>query len=358
MSELRYQTEVSDFKFGAILLAMEAMLPRFISALPDGVARASLPTPFRVGHVNCYLLTDAPVTLIDPGTLEQGSLEALAAFLREHGLAFTDVEQVVITHAHPDHFGAAAVVAARAGARIVCGGPERGSLVAARDPGAAYVMLRRLGVPEAVAGGLVGSGDRILARVVKWADPSVLFPVYEGDQLRAGGRDFTCLLSSGHADGHLSLWDPRDGTLFSGDHLLPRIIPVPTLQGGAESERRRPFVEYLSGLDRFDALQPELLLPGHGSGFTDVELLTGRLHSHSQARADDIAAILADAPATPYEIARRLQWQPQGARLVMGLANVQGHLDLLAEDGRVVADERDEGVRYGLASQAVGEPEP
>ncbi len=325
---------------------MEALLPRFISTLPDGVARASLPTPFRVGHVNCYLLTDPPVTLIDPGTLEPGSLEALATFLREHGLTFTDVEQVVITHAHPDHFGSAAVVAARAGARIVCGGPERETLLGPRNSAAAYVMLRRLGVPETVAGGLIGSGDRILARVVKWADPAMLFPVYEGDRLRAGGREFTCVLSSGHADGHLSLWDPREGLLFSGDHLLPRIIPVPALQGGAESERRRPFVEYLSGLARFDALQPELLLPGHGSGFTDVALLTERLHSHSRSRADDIAAILADARATPYEIARRLQWQPQGARLVMGLANVQGHLDLLVEAGRVIADERDDAVSY------------
>lgn len=81
------------------------MLPPFVSSLPDGVSRSGLPTPFRVGHVNCYLLTDLPVTLIDPGTLEPGSLEALDTFLREQGLRFTDVEQVVITHAHPDHFG-------------------------------------------------------------------------------------------------------------------------------------------------------------------------------------------------------------------------------------------------------------
>ncbi len=329
---------------------MEAILPRFVSTLPDGIARASLPTPFRVGQVNCYLLTDPPVTLIDPGTLEPGSLDALGAFLRANGLVFTDVEQVVITHAHPDHFGAAAVVAARAGARIVFGGPERRDLVSPRDSAAAFVLLRRLGVPEPVAGGLVGSGDRILARVVKWAGSATLFPVYDGDRLRAGGREFACLLSSGHADGHLSLWDAREGILFSGDHLLPRIIPVATLQGGPEAERRRPFVEYLSGLPRFDALQPELLLPGHGSGFTDVELLTDRVRAHSRQRSEDVVAILAEAdvPLTPYAIAQRLQWQPQGARLVMGLAHVQGHLDLIADAGRVVADDAGDAVTYRL----------
>ena len=339
---------------------MDAMLPRLLSTLPDGVHRSGLPTPFRVGHVNCYLLTDPPVTLIDPGTLEPGSLESLAAFLREHGLGFTDVEQVVITHAHPDHFGAAAVVAARSGARIVCGAPERESLASARDAGAAYVLLRRLGVPEAVAAGLVASGNTVLARVVKFADPATLFPVYENDRLLAGGREFVCLLSSGHADGHLLLWDPRDGFLITGDHLLPRIIPVPSLVNGDETTRRRPFVEYLASLERFVALQPEMLLPGHGSPFTDVDLLVDRLRSHGRSRAEDIAAILSesDGPVTPYDIARRLQWQPHGARLIMGLANVQGHLDLLAEGGpdspvlaegaRVVADETDGAVSYRL----------
>jgi glyoxylase-like metal-dependent hydrolase (beta-lactamase superfamily II) len=326
------------------------MLPRYLSTLPEGVHRSDLPTPFRVGHVNCYLLTDPPVTLIDPGTLEPGSLESLAGFLHEHGLRFTDVEQVVITHAHPDHFGAAAVVAARAGARIVCGAPERQSLTSARDSGAAYVLLRRVGVPEAVAAGLVASGDAVLARVVKFADPTTVFPVYEGDRLRAGGREFVCLLSSGHADGHLLLWDPRDGFLITGDHLLPRIIPVPSLVDGDEAGRRRPFVEYLAGLDRFASLQPEILLPGHGSPFTDVDLLADRLRSHGRSRAEDIAAILSesDAPVTPYDIAQRLQWQPRGARLVMGLANVQGHLDLLVEAGRVTGDESTGAVSYRL----------
>jgi hypothetical protein len=49
---------------------------------------------------------------------------------------------------------------------------------------------------------------------------------------------------------------------------------------------------------------------------------------------------------TPFDIATRLQWQPQGARLIMGLANVQGHLDLLADAGRVVAAETNGAVTY------------
>jgi hypothetical protein len=51
---------------------------------------------------------------------------------------------------------------------------------------------------------------------------------------------------------------------------------------------------------------------------------------------------------TPFEVARRLQWHPEGERLVMGLAHVQGHLDLLEADGRVLWQMTDGVARYQL----------
>ena len=66
----------------------------------------SLPTPFHVGRVNCYVLVDPPVTVIDLGTMQAGSIDELVAVLASSGLGFGDVQQIVVTHAHSDHFGA------------------------------------------------------------------------------------------------------------------------------------------------------------------------------------------------------------------------------------------------------------
>jgi glyoxylase-like metal-dependent hydrolase (beta-lactamase superfamily II) len=327
-----------------------SLLPPFVDALPDGVSRARLPIPFRVGRVNCYLLGDPPVTVIDPGTLQPGSLDELATLLSSRGLGFSDVEQIVITHAHPDHFGAAAVIAARSGGRIVCGLPEVASLVGPGDSRSRRDLLVRLGVPEAMARSLVGVADATLERLVRWAHPSMVRGVGDGDPLAAGGRQLVCVVTPGHAKGHLSLWDPVARVLFSGDHLLARIIPVPSLEGGDGASRRHSLVEYLAGLPRFVALDPTVMLPGHGRAFTEIGVLAARLRSHSRLRADDVAAILLDGPATPFEVARRLQWQPEGARLVMGLANVQGHLDLLEEAGRVISGTPGAVPRYRLRS--------
>ena len=102
---------------GVTVPAMAPVLPGFVETLPDGVRCVGLPTPFRVGSVNCYVLLEPPVTVIDPGTLQPGSLAKLKSLLRSEGLDFDDVQQIIVTHHHADHCGAAAVLAARTGRR-------------------------------------------------------------------------------------------------------------------------------------------------------------------------------------------------------------------------------------------------
>ncbi len=327
---------------------MASVLPEFAEALPDGVSRVTLPTPFRVGQVNCYVLPERPVTIIDPGTLEPGSPARLRALLNDHGLDFDDVEQIIVTHHHADHSGAAAVLAARSNAPIVCGLPEVGSLVARADVESRRDLLVRLGVTESVALALIAETDALVERVVRRPGEGMLSPVRDGEVVNAGGRRLHCMITPGHADGHLSLWDPVERVLFSGDHLLARIIPVPSLGEGTAPPRRRSLVDYLASLPAFVALGPAVVLPGHGRAFTAVDVLAERLRAHSRDRAAQIETILRDGPATTFELARRLQWQPEGARLVLGLAHAQGHLGLLEADGRVISDDDGGVVSYRL----------
>jgi glyoxylase-like metal-dependent hydrolase (beta-lactamase superfamily II) len=62
-----------------------------------------IPTPFAVGRVNCYLVDDDPLTLVDTGPNSGTSLTALEAALAEHGQRVEDLERLVITHQHLDH---------------------------------------------------------------------------------------------------------------------------------------------------------------------------------------------------------------------------------------------------------------
>ena len=98
----------------------EPLVP-LVDNLPEATLSFELPTPFPVGPVNCYVLLDAPVTVVDPGMIFRDTLATLGAELEGVGLRVCDVEAVVVTHAHPDHYGAAGWLAEQADAPIYAG---------------------------------------------------------------------------------------------------------------------------------------------------------------------------------------------------------------------------------------------
>src|SRR3546814_20060184 len=88
--------------------------------LPDGIVHVALPTPFPVGPVNCYVLLDDPVTVVDPGMMWADSTQLLEATLAAHGRTLAEVAQVLITHGHLDPFGAAGWLAGPPYPCVVC----------------------------------------------------------------------------------------------------------------------------------------------------------------------------------------------------------------------------------------------
>ncbi len=78
----------------------------------------AIPTPFAVGRVNCYLVEDDPLTLLDAGPNSATSLTALEAALQAHGHRVEDLGRIVVTHQHIDHIGLVQILAERSGAEV------------------------------------------------------------------------------------------------------------------------------------------------------------------------------------------------------------------------------------------------
>src|SRR5579884_323778 len=147
----------------------------FALAEQQGIHRLAIPTPFAVGRVNCYLIEDEPLTLIDTGPNSGKSLDELEQALARHGRAVEDLELIVITHQHMDHLGLLEVLSRRSGAEVAALdllGPYlrsfRDSAVA--DDEFAQAIMRRHGIPEDLVTALgataaafrsFGSGGRV-----------------------------------------------------------------------------------------------------------------------------------------------------------------------------------------------------
>jgi glyoxylase-like metal-dependent hydrolase (beta-lactamase superfamily II) len=316
---------------------MPEPLATLVESMPEGVRVAALPTPFAVGDVNCYLLPEPPVTVVDPGMLFGESQARLEQLVQSEGLSLDEIDQIVVTHGHPDHFGAAAWLADESGAPIITGRHEVRKLTLAYERGPEYrVVLAQLGLP-AEALELFPRFLEQVSALVRPADADGVRVIEDGDALEAGGREYIAQVTPGHAASHVSLWD--GSSLLSGDHLLPRISPNPFLElaEGEIPDRRRSLIEYLDSLDRFVAMDPARVLPGHGEPFTHVDRWADRVRDHHQVRTTEIRSLVAAQPGqSAYELTQVLFPQLRGFEIMLGVSETVGHLDLLEARGELL----------------------
>ena len=120
-----------------------------------GIHCLPVPTPFAVGRVNCYLIDDDPLTLVDTGPNSGKALDQLERALREHGRRIEDLERIIITHQHLDHLGLVGILADRSGAEVVtldvlAPVVEEFGAHAERDDELAEALMLRHGIPRDV----------------------------------------------------------------------------------------------------------------------------------------------------------------------------------------------------------------
>jgi glyoxylase-like metal-dependent hydrolase (beta-lactamase superfamily II) len=293
-----------------------------------------LPIPFEDGLVNVFLFPDGDqADLVDCGMNTEESVAAIHAAVRHVGAK--RIRRLVVTHIHPDHYGAAGVFAGEGLADLYLHRLEV-PLVYPR-----YVDIEHLvsevrtyllvnGVPEGEAE-VMSNSQRALSEIVKPAVPAVQLDGAE--TLEVGRRRLRVEWTPGHSPGHICLYDETDKVLLAGDHILPELSPNIGLHPQSTPD---PLHEYLEGLKRLAAYEPTLILPAHGRPFTDAPTRVKALLAHHKKRLEQIAAIVSRGERTAWSVALE-QWGPRDnswekrAALQEGLA----HLQALAVEGRV-----------------------
>jgi glyoxylase-like metal-dependent hydrolase (beta-lactamase superfamily II) len=325
------------------------------AAREAGIHAIAVPTPFLVGRVNCYLIEDDPLTLVDTGPNSGKSLDDLERALRELGHRVEDLGLIVITHQHMDHIGLLEILARRSGADVAALdllGPylEDFSASAAADDEFSKQMMRRHGVPPELvtALGAVGAAFRAFG-----SSGHVTTPLRDGDELRLRDRTLTALHRPGHSPSDTIFWDQERRILIAGDHLLAHISsnpllsrpldsPVPPPGGGAgfgtppaDPERPHALRDYIASLRLTRGLPVELSLGGHGPPVRDHAALIDERFRIYDRRARRLRGLLAPAPLTAYDLASRMWGNVAVTQAFLTISEVLGHLDLLTADGEV-----------------------
>jgi glyoxylase-like metal-dependent hydrolase (beta-lactamase superfamily II) len=201
----------------------------------------------KLGAVNAYLIEDGrELTLIDSGFPDRHGaiLRAIAAL----GHRPEDLGRIVLTHAHPDHAGSAAALAAATGARTVMH-PLDVAVAEGREPPR----------PLSPAPDLVMRALFAVLSLAKPACPPVRIDetVEDGAELPVAGG-LAVIHAPGHCAGQVALlWRPRR-VLFAADaccNLLGLRHPI-----GYEDR-----AQGLASLRRLAALDVDVACFGHGA---------------------------------------------------------------------------------------------
>lgn len=316
--------------------------------------RLTLPTPFAIGPVHVYLAESDPLTLIDTGPDTDDARAALRAGLAALGYDVSDVQRIVITHGHVDHYGLAHWIAAAGHAQILAHPLARPVVedwpeARAQREDFSHQVLGLAGVPPDM---IVRTGQLLRSYDLFQRPAQVDTLLEDGAVLAMAGAPWQVLHCPGHADNLICFFEPASHLLIGNDHLLAHISSnaIVSAPPPGEHVRRQPLIDYWHSLHRVAAMNVALTLTGHGEAVTDTSgLIEQRLAFH-QRRLARLMELLAGGSQTVWQLAQGLLPRLSAGDTFLAVSEVIGHLDVLERDGKVNLISDDHSAwRYAVA---------
>jgi glyoxylase-like metal-dependent hydrolase (beta-lactamase superfamily II) len=286
--------------------------------------------------------------LVDTGT-SATPREAILPALRRIDVSPTQVRIVVVTHPDVDHQGGlAALIDALPNAIAACGFADRG-LVANPE----RLLTDRYGAYEEEHHIGYSPAEKRWMRALYGAPATVDVSFAGGETIALAGRRLDVLHAPGHSAGHLMLYEPGAGRLYTSDAVHWRMCP-----GADGSPALPPTYEdvdpYLATIELVERLDPTELHSGHWPAKSGAEILAFCAESREFVTALEV--VLQErlaSPATLRDLCHHADTRlgPFGADPVNLMFAVHGHLRRMLRNGQVdVVDVTERPPRYQYAA--------
>lgn len=292
-----------------------------------------IPTPYAVGDVNAFLVKGDTLTLFDAGPKTQEAYDAIQWGIRAAGYTMSEVEQVILTHHHPDHAG------------WVDAFPRAEKLAhpyvdhwLRKEP--AFLDYHRAFYRQELA--FQGVPEELVEKVIHVRGEIELFGstpltgfINDGDAV-PGHPNLKVMHVPGHAQSHLIFYDEKTGEGITGDMLLANSPSNPLVEPPVDLSMERPksLVQYGNSLQKIQQLQPKKLYTGHGDEITDVAAVVKERFEKHQSRALKILELL-DESKTVFELSKIIFPKIYLVYPGLTLSETLGKLDILESRGRV-----------------------
>lgn len=312
-----------------------------LTPIADDIYQLRLPLPFALNIVNVYLLRgDEGWTIVDTGINTAAARDTWHGAFNALGLTARDIEKIVLTHVHPDHFGLSGWLQEEAKAA----GRDVPVITSPREDEWARAVWREerminfeawlttSGLSPDMAQEVQASMQH--TREMTRPHPPLLTHHQPGDPIRLGSRQFQAIHAPGHSDGQLLFYDPLDKLILSGDHVLMKITPNIGLWADSDPDPLGLFLESLSQVRELDV---RLGLPGHKHLIEDWRGRIDELLLHHDTRLNTVLQAIDSGKHSPHEIASHIfeterftvhEWR-------FAVAETFAHLDYLQRRGKI-----------------------
>jgi len=327
--------------------------PGQVVQVAPGVLAIRLSLPFRLDHVNLYLIEDdSGYALVDTGLATDCS-RAEWEMLLAGPLSGIRLTRVIVSHSHPDHIGLAGWLCRRFEVDLLTSQTtwltcQHISL----SPGALDTLpyrsiFKRHGLDGPTTDIVVTQGHRYLAMVEEL--PPTFTRIVAGDALRIGGRDFQVLSGDGHAAEQVMLYCAADRLFLAADQVLAKITP--NVSVWAADPDGDPLALYLRSLAalRSQVAEDVLVLPGHQLPFYGLHRRCDALHAHHEHRCQLIEQACASEPHSVAELVPVLfprQLDPH--QLGFAFSEAHAHVNYLIGQKRLYWAESKDGRKRAI----------
>ncbi len=288
------------------------------------------------GHA--FVLDGAgPLTLVDTGSGMGRSNEDLLSGFRQigerYGKSYTlgDIERIIITHGHIDHFGGLAFVLDQTDAAV--GIHELDLRVLTNYEERVIVATKALGIYFDRAGIEPSQREALFAMYgfAKKHVASIDVDFSIGDEEVIDGLEF--IHSPGHCPGQVCV---RLGNiLLSADHVLSRTTPHQSPESITHYMGLGHYADSLRKLLRFEGI--ELALGSHEDAIHDLYGRVNAIRASHNRKLDRIRNIMRDrgAPMTIAEITKAMYPEVDGYHVLLALEEAGAHVEYLYQHGHL-----------------------